>query len=237
MPGGLTVLDLIQNGTMSAEMAATMWGAMDDRSSFIVAAGPRQAGKSTNTNAILGMLPGDVALHDLSGETEQFDSLKTSVTGGYIVVAEFSNHMPTYLRGEQVMQVFQTAEKGYSIAGTLHADTPEDLFYELRSHGPLTDDDLARIRYLVFLAMRGTMEKPLLRRVASVWEVSNVTGGTPAAQMLHQWNEASDSFDIVGTPTFLTASATELADRAARLRTLAAAGQTSADDLASLLAG
>ena len=237
MPGALTILDLIQNGTMSAEMAATMWGAMDDRSSFIVAAGPRQAGKSTNTNAILELLPRELPVHDLTGETEQFDSLSSAVTGGYIVVAEFSNHMPLYLRGEQVMRVFQTAEKGYSIAGTLHADTPEDLFYELRSHGPLRDDALARIRYLVFLAMRGTMENPLLRRVASVWEVSNVIGGTPAAQILHQWNEGDDSFDVVSAPTLLTATAAELTDRAAKLRTLAVAGQTSADDLASLLAG
>lgn len=236
MPGTLTILDLIQNGTMSAEMAATMWAAMDDRSSFIVAAGPRQAGKSTNTNAILGMLPGDVALHDLSGEAAQFDSLKESPDGGYIVVAEFSNHMPTYLRGEQVMQVFKTAEKGYSIAGTLHADTPEDLFFELRSHGPLTDDDLFRIRYLVFLAMRGPVETAT-RRVASVWEVTNVTGGTPQAQKLHQWNETDDSFDVVSSPTLLKASAEELADRAAQLRTLAVAGKTSTGDLASLLAG
>jgi len=236
MPGTLTILDLIQNGTMSAEMAATMWAAMDDRSSFIVAAGPRQAGKSTNTNAILGLLPDDVALHDLSGEAAQFASIAASGAGGYLVVAEFSNHMPTYLRGEQVMQVFQTAEKGYSIAGTLHADTPEDLFYELSSHGPLTDDDLFRIRYLVFLAMRGPVETPT-RRVASVWEVTNITGGTPQAQKLHQWNEADDSFDVVSKPTLLTATSEELTDRAAKLRTLAVAGKTSTDDLASLLAG
>ena len=132
MPGVHTILDLIQNGTMSAEMAATMWAAMDERSSFIVAAGPRQAGKSTTTNAILGMLPSSIKLHDMSGEADQFANLKASGDGGYLVVAEFSNHMPTYLRGEQVVQVFETAEKGYSIAGTLHADTPEDLFMELR---------------------------------------------------------------------------------------------------------
>ena len=234
MPGSLTILDLIQNGTMSAEMAATMWSAMDDRSSFIVAAGPREAGKSTNTNAILGMLPDDVALHDLSGEAAQFASIAASGVGGYLVVAEFSNHMPTYLRGEQVMLVFQTARKGYSIAGTLHADTPEDLFSELRSHGPLTDDDLFRIRYLVFLAMRGSLEEPK-RRVASVWEVSNVTGGIPQAHMLHQWNEANDSFNVVNAPTGLSVTAAELVDRAAKLRTLAVAGQTSSDALTSLL--
>jgi hypothetical protein len=236
MPGTLTVLDLIQNGTMSAEMAATMWAAMDDRSSFIVAAGPRQAGKSTNTNAILGMLPGDVPLHDLSGEAAQFAELAASPNGGYLVVAEFSNHMPKYLRGEQVMQVFQTAEKGYSIAGTLHADTPEDLFYELHSHGPLTDNDLSRIRFLVFLAMRGSMEEPL-RRVASVWEVDGVSDAKPWARILHRWNEADDSFDVVDSPSLLSVTAAELADRAAKLRTLAVTGQTSADALASLLAG
>ena len=57
MPGVFTILDLIQNGTMSAEMAATKWAAMDERSSFIVAAGPRQAGKSTTTSASLGCSP------------------------------------------------------------------------------------------------------------------------------------------------------------------------------------
>ena len=234
MPGVFTILDLIQNGTMSAEMAATMWAAMDERSSFIVAAGPRQAGKSTTTNAILGMLPNSIKLHELSGEADQFANLKASGSGGYLIVAEFSNHMPTYLRGEQVVQVFETAEKGYSIAGTLHADTPEDLFTELRSHGPLTDVDLSRIRFLVFLALRGSKEEPL-RRVASQWEVSSVVKGTPRARMLHQWDEASDSFNVVNVPTGLAVTVDELADRAAKLRTLAVSGQTSPDVLTSLL--
>ena len=51
MPGALNVLELVQNGSMSAEMASVLWAAMDDRRSFIVAAGPRQAGKSTTTEA------------------------------------------------------------------------------------------------------------------------------------------------------------------------------------------
>ena len=56
MPGALNVLELVQNGSMSAEMASVLWAAMDDRRSFIVAAGPRQAGKSTTTEAILDFL-------------------------------------------------------------------------------------------------------------------------------------------------------------------------------------
>ena len=59
MPGALNVLELVQNGSMSAEMASVLWAAMDDRRSFIVAAGPRQAGKSTTTEAILDFLPSE----------------------------------------------------------------------------------------------------------------------------------------------------------------------------------
>jgi hypothetical protein len=80
------------------------------------------------------------------------------------------------------------------------------------------------------------MEEPL-RRVASVWEVDGVSDAKPWARILHRWNEADDSFDVVDSPSLLSVTAAELADRAAKLRTLAVTGQTSADALASLLAG
>ena len=179
MPGDLTVLELVRNGSMSAEMASTLWAAMDDRASFIVAAGPRQAGKSTMTEAILDFLPGSVPRHDLSGDRAQMDALAASPDGGYLVVSEFSDHTPSYLRGQQVVQVFDTAEHGFSIAGTLHADTPQDAFAELRSHGPIPDSQLERIGCLVFLGVRGWPENPV-RWVSSIWQVDGVARGAPA---------------------------------------------------------
>jgi len=52
-----TILDLIANGTMSAEMAATLWATVDEGRSFVVVAIPRLAGKSTVANAIGGIWP------------------------------------------------------------------------------------------------------------------------------------------------------------------------------------
>lgn len=54
---GPTMVDLIHNGTMSVEMAATLWAAMDARRSLLVVAVPRLAGKSTVENAALALLP------------------------------------------------------------------------------------------------------------------------------------------------------------------------------------
>ena len=236
MPGDLTVLELVRNGSMSAEMASTLWAAMDDRASFIVAAGPRQAGKSTTTEAILDFLPGSVPRHDLTGDKAQMAALAASPDGGYLVVSEFSDHTPRYLRGEQVVQVFDTADRGFSIAGTLHADTPEQTFWELGSHGPISDSQLGSIGYLVFLGVRGWPEDPV-RWVSSIWEVDDVESGAPRGRLLCRWDSAAARFVWENEAVGLSASASLREDRAARIQALADAGRTSRADFARLLVG
>ncbi len=235
MPGDLTVLELVRNGSMSAEMASVLWSAMDDRASFIVAAGPRQAGKSTTTEAILDFLPSSVPRHDLTGQKAQMDALAASPDGGYLVVSEFSDHTPSYLRGEQVVQVFETAERGFSIAGTLHADTPEEAFYELSSHGPIPDAQLERIGCLVFLGVRGWPENPV-RWVSSIWQVEGVTRGSPRGRLQCHWDRAAGKFVWENEAVGLSASEALREERAARIRELAVAGRTTREDLAKLLA-
>ena len=235
MPGDFTALELVQNGSMSAEMASVLWSAMDDRRSFIVAAGPRQAGKSTTTEAILDFLPASVPRYDLTGERAQMDALAASPDGGYLVVPEFSDHTPWYLRGEQVVQVFDTADRGFSIAGTLHADTPEDTFAELRSHGPITDSQLERIACLVFLGVRGYPHNPV-RWVSSLWQVDGVARGEPRGRLLCRWDAAAARFVWEYTAVGLSASEALREERAARIQSLADAGRTSRADFAELLA-
>ena len=236
MPGSLNVLELVQNGSLSPEMASTLWAAMDDRRSFIVAAGPRQAGKSTMTEAILDFLPAGVPRHDLTGERAQMDALAASPDGGYLVVSEFSDHTPRYLRGEQVVQVFDTAERGFSIAGTLHADTPQDAFAELRSHGPIPDSQLERIGCLVFLGVRGWPENPV-RWVANIWQVDGVARGAPRGRLLCRWDAAAKGFVWENEAVGLSASEALREERAARIRSLAEAGRTTRADLAELVTG
>ena len=67
MPSDLSIADLIANGTLSAEQAATLWAMVEERRSFVVVAIPRFAGKTTTTNTILGLLSTDVPVHRLSG--------------------------------------------------------------------------------------------------------------------------------------------------------------------------
>ena len=62
----LTLVDLVRNGTMNAEIAATLASIAAERRSFMVVAVPRFAGKTTVTDAMLHCLPADVPVHRLS---------------------------------------------------------------------------------------------------------------------------------------------------------------------------
>ena len=149
-------------------------------------------------------------------------------------MSEFSDHTPSYLRGQQVVQVFDTAEHGFSIAGTLHADTPQDAFAELRSHGPIPDSQLERIGCLVFLGVRGWPENPV-RWVSSIWQVDGVARGAPRGRLLCRWDSAAARFVWENEVVGLSASESLREERAVRIQALADAGRTSRADFAELL--
>ena len=94
----LTLVDLVRNGTMNAETAATLASIAAEQHSFMVVAVPRFAGKSTVTNAMLHCVPANVPVHRLSGDEAEMDRLKRNAGGGYLVVGEFSRApVPSYI--------------------------------------------------------------------------------------------------------------------------------------------
>src|SRR6266702_4854030 len=88
--GNLSIAELVRNGTMSAEIAAVLWAAVDAQLSFLTVAVPRNAGKSTTSNAVLALRRPEVPTHHITGDPAQLDFLRQERLGGYLVVAEFS---------------------------------------------------------------------------------------------------------------------------------------------------
>ncbi len=80
----LTLVDLVRNGTMNAEIAATLATIAAEQHSFMVVAVPRFAGKSTVTNAMLHCVPANVPVHRLSGDEAEMDRLRRDAGGGYL---------------------------------------------------------------------------------------------------------------------------------------------------------
>lgn len=237
MADSLTILSLIANNTLSSEVAATLWAAVERRLSFVVVAIPRLAGKTTLLNAMLGLLPPHVPVHRLSGEEEEMARLKSAATGGYLVVGEFSQApVPTYIWGPPVRRVFDTMSAGYSLATALHAPGLDETFDVICRGNGVGDEAASGINFVLYVRRFGDEPENFWRRLAEVHEVERVEGGRPRGRLLHRWQEQGDRFESVERPRLLQADPEELRERATRLGQLAASGRAALSDVGELIA-
>ena len=196
-PMAITLSDLVANRTMSSGMAATLAAAVDERRSFLIAAIPRMAGKTTIMQAMLACRAETVALHQLSEASGLSLGIPAGADGGYLVLSEIAQApFADYLWGAPVRQAFRAArEQDFGLAAALHAGSVEEAF-EIVAHGNrVPDEDAARLELLIYIRTLGrNWQRPDRRVVAAVYAIAGVQDGVPTAQLLHHWDESNDRF-------------------------------------------
>ncbi|MCZ6539650.1 MAG: hypothetical protein O6922_07475 [Chloroflexi bacterium] len=200
---------------MDSRMAALLWTIAEEKRSFVSAAGPRNAGKSTVLNAMLAHVPEGVPIHALNGEIDEMQELADSPDGGYLEVGEVSSEGPSrYIWGEPVQVLFETLKAGFSLATTMHAEDADDVFRQICVGNEIADSDAAIIQYVVHIERFGEDDSSYWRRVDRVYEISGVVNGVPDVSELFSWREDDDSFVALNSHRLLTATASNLARRA-----------------------
>ena len=124
----LTLLDLVSNRTLGLKVAAFFWLLMEHGVSIVVAAAPQLAGKTTLLTALVDFIPPWYGRVYTRGKDEDFSFLsETDPDRTYILIPELSDHTPAYLWGEGARTLFDALGRGYSMAATIHAETPEQV--------------------------------------------------------------------------------------------------------------
>jgi hypothetical protein len=192
-PEPRSIVQLIRDRTLDAQLAALLWLLVEARLPVIVAARRGRAGKTTLLEALLDLLPPGTRRIDLAGVMETFDwlpharelgwqmpppseagtglrSLDPSTT--YLVAAELSDHTPAYTWGDHARIAVRALTIGYGLGATIHAGSLEEVLDAL--HQPpvtLTDDELSRLGIVLFLRLLppppGDAYAGPLRRVSS----------------------------------------------------------------------
>ena len=200
-PTPRSIVELIRAGTLDAELAATLWLLIEGRVPVVVGARERQVGKSTLLGALLDFLPPGVQTRELAGAMETFDWLPQAPELGWrrhvpspeaiaetvklrnrrppirpdntvLLIPELSDHLPSYTWGAEARIAIRAASIGYGLAATIHADSLEDVFDELRRPPvSLADDELSRLGLVLILRRAGDG----LRRVAAVHYVRPIS--------------------------------------------------------------
>ncbi|MPZ49582.1 MAG: hypothetical protein GEU75_09845 [Dehalococcoidia bacterium] len=233
----ITIAELVRNGTMSAEMAAVLWAAVDEQLSFLTVAMPRNAGKSTTSEAVLALRPPGVTLHRVAGQAELMQRLQTERLGGYLVVAEFSPApVPGYIWGPPVQRVFDTLSAGYSLQTCLHATSVEEGILEVTAGNGISDEQASAFKLVLYIEMFGRTWVGVQRRLVNIYEVHKIEGGRPVGHPLFVWRRDGDHFEQVSEPHQFGRDREDLTRRAEVIGELAREGRTSEDDVSRAVA-
>lgn len=160
---------LIRAGLLDAQSAAFLSLAVELRRTLVVAAEPHQAGKTTLLTALLDFLPDDAHLIYLRGLYERFEFTATADPDtGYVLCNEISGHLPTYLWGRGVRELFQTLRAGFRMATTMHAASGADVLGQLGRY-PLDvpASQIAALDLVATLAV-GYVDNHLTRRLVAI---------------------------------------------------------------------
>lgn len=194
----LSIVDLIQAGTISVEMAACAMREMAEGASLLTAARPGGAGKTTLMAALLGLLPPGVPIVTVDNSRIIEEGLKrpTSEPACYLVHEIGSGDWYGYLWGREVADFFSLIDGRRRIASCLHADTLEELTAILCSP-PLrvAREALGRVGLVLFMHVTPG-PRGYRRRIADFWQ----SDGEGGPRRLFRWDARADVFETVARP-------------------------------------
>ncbi len=119
----LSVVDLVEAGTLTLAQAAWLVGRVQAGASWLVGARPGGAGKTTVMAALLAMVPPRSVLR-LTGRGGGWQAAEA---GEYLVAYELSpGYYDAYIWGAEVARFFALGAGGCRLVSNLHADTLEE---------------------------------------------------------------------------------------------------------------
>ena len=208
-PEALSIVQIMQAGTLPPRMAAAFWLGMEHGASFVFAAEPPGAGKTTILTALLAFAREETLVYFTRGWGETFDLPPQSDDHAtYIMVNEMSDHLPVYSWGPYVVKSFELLAEGYSLATTLHAETVEEVIEQLVEDNDAAPEHVARLEFVVPMVIE-TRDGQTLRRVRDVGLLSNGAGGIEI-ERLAAWDAKADTFSVLEEPSSRKALAERL---------------------------
>ena len=202
--GGRTLAfsDLIEAGTLSAEMAGELAALVESGASILTAARPSGAGKSTVLANLLACLPpGErIVTTPDARAVERAHSTPLAEPVCFLAHEIGSGPWYAYLWDGAAARFFDLPSTGHRIATCLHADTRDELYDLLASQGVSTGA-MRSIGLVAFVRRAGG-----LRRVGSVF-----VPGEGGHRLRWRWDETADGFVPEGGPAVGAQRARELA--------------------------
>lgn len=166
----LSIVDLIEAGTLTPDQAAYALAAIGRGASFMVGAVPGGAGKTTVMGALLNLVPTGARLVPADSGSAVVSGLGQAADRRCYICHEIGpGPYYAYLWGEPLRHYFALADAGHMLATNLHADTCEEAHDQICRRNGVPEDRFRRMNLIFFLSVE-RHGRQIRRRIGSIWE-------------------------------------------------------------------
>ncbi len=208
-PEPLSIIEIIERGSMSPRLAALFWLGLERGASIMVAADPPTAGKTATLTALLAFAPRESLAYFTRGLGETFDLPPLNGSSPtYILVNEMTDHLAVYTWGHHARRTFELLAQGYSLATTTHAETVAGVLDILETDLRIPRQQIAHLTFVATIYL-GYGNGRALRRMN---EVAFLQPDGDSGEGLHlftiaTWDRRDDSFRVLESPAEVSAMA------------------------------
>ncbi|MDY6769483.1 MAG: ATPase, T2SS/T4P/T4SS family [Candidatus Nanohaloarchaea archaeon] len=222
----LTPVDIMDFGTIDAQMLAYLWIAIENGRSILIA-GPTASGKTTLLNALSLFIPPELKIVSIEdtpelrlphpnwvpevarsgfgfqeaegGEVTLDDLLEESLRQrpDYIIVGE--------VRGEEAYILFQQIATGHPGMSTVHASSLDKVMDRLTTKPINLPPSLIENLDIIVFIKRVRRQGTYVRRIDAVYELEDFDPQTeqPIVNKLFEWDAATDAFQNISDSSLL----------------------------------
>ncbi len=156
----LSVVDLLDAGTLSPDLAAYLLAAIGNGASFMVGAVPGGAGKTTVMGALLNFVPAGVFLAPADGPESVSRGLDRAIPRTCFICHEIGRGgYYAYLWGDPLRMFFRLSGAGHIMATNLHADNLEQARAQICGSNGVPEEDFLKMNLALFLSAKGGMRE------------------------------------------------------------------------------
>ena len=180
----LTLVDLIEAGTVDLPLAAYLASTMRTGASLLVGAVPGGAGKTTVMCALLNFLPDHTVIHPIESPASLRVDPRDSSPGAtcYLAHEIGSGSYYAYIWGETARAFFALAAQGHTVASNLHADTLDQTRDQLCRQNGVEEAHLSAITLKLFIGTARGDGWDIQRWVNRVYGVGRLPESAQGAQ-------------------------------------------------------
>jgi len=216
----LTPSHLVEFNTISAEIAAYFWLAIENGASAVLAGGTA-SGKTTSLNALCLFIPPQMKVISIEDTREinlphpnwiasitregTAESGEGSKVGMFDLLKAALRQRPEYIlvgeiRGQEAVVLFQAMATGHTVYSTMHADSIFSVVHRLE--GDPINIPRIQLQALNIVAIQAMMRigRKRVRRIKKIVEIVGIDPTTDdiLTNEVFSWNPRKDSFDYYG---------------------------------------